>query len=298
MKLVVAGASGFLGAELVSRLRERGDEVLRLVRRPPTAPDEAQWDPAAGEIDSAVLVGAHAVVSLGGVGIGDRRWTESHRRAVLESRVQVTGTLAGAIAGLEAPPQVFVSASAIGFYGDRGDEELVEESSAGQGFLPDVCREWEDAAEPARAAGIRVVHLRIGVVLDANGGALDKMLPPFKLGVGGILGNGRQYMSWVSLDDLCGIIEHVIDDPDIVGPVNAVAPQSVTNHEFTKTLGRVLVRPTIFPVPGIGARVAFGEMAGPLLLASTRVAPLKLQESGYRFEHAKLEDALRAVLGR
>jgi uncharacterized protein (TIGR01777 family) len=298
MKVAVTGASGLVGRALTARLGSDGHHVVRLVRRADPGRDEVSWDPASGGIDANQLAGIDAMVHLAGENIAGLRWNAKVKRAIRDSRVDGTRAIAEAVAGMDRKPDVLVCASAIGFYGDRGDEELVEESAPGEGYLPDVCREWEEAAQPARDAGIRVVHLRIGVVLAADGGALDKMLAPFRLGVGGVIGNGRQFMSWIALDDVCGAIEHVLATPGLEGPVNTVAPGAVTNREFTKTLGTVLVRPTILPIPGIGARVAFGEMAGPLLLGSTRVVPAKLSQTGYRFEHPKLEGALRAVLGR
>jgi len=235
-------------------------------------------------------------VHLAGEPIAEGRWTQEKKRRILESRVKGTRLIAETLAKLNEKPRVLVSASAIGFYGDRGDEVLLEESASGEDFLSEVCREWEKATLAASQAGIRVVHLRIGIVLSAEGGALAKMLTPFKLGVGGRVGGGRQYMSWITLDDLVGVIRRALADESLRGPVNAVAPQAVTNEEFTKALGRVLGRPTFLPVPAFAARLAFGEMADALLLSSARVEPARLKEAGYEFSQTEVEGALRHVL--
>lgn len=297
MKIAVTGATGMVGAELVPFLTTGGHFVSRLVRNNPTGSD-VLWNPAAKTIDAERLEGIDAVVHLAGENIAGRRWNAAQKARIRDSRVQVTRLLCETLARRQQPPRVLVSASAIGFYGNRGDEVLTEASAAGDGFLADVCREWEAATSAAADAGIRVVHLRFGVILSPRGGALAKMLTPFRLGLGGRLGNGRQWMSWIALDDAIGAIYHAIATENLRGAVNAVAPNPVTNREFTKTLGRVLRRPTLFPMPAFMARLAFGEMANDLLLGSTRVLPNNLQQSDYRFLYADLESALRHLLGK
>jgi len=257
-----------------------------------------RWDPEAGAIDSGGLEGCDAVVHLAGENVGAGRWTAARKAAIRNSRVKGTRLLCEALANLARPPKTLVCASAIGYYGDRGEEVLTEESPPGAGFLPDVCREWEAAAEAAVRKGIRVVHLRIGMVLSPKGGALPRMLPPFRAGLGGVIGTGRQYVSWVALDDLTGIVLHALSREELRGPVNAVAPRPVTNRELTEALGKVLSRPTLLPVPSFALRLAVGEMADPLLLASARVAPRRLEETGYRFRFPELRAALRHLLGR
>lgn len=303
MKVIVTGSTGLVGRALVRSLLADGYEVTRLVRgdaqgfkAPGTA--AVHWDPERGEIDAPSLEGHDAAVHLAGENVGEGRWDEEKKRRILESRVKGTSLLAGALAGLSAKPRVLVSASATGFYGDRGAEILREESASGSDFLSDVCREWEKASLQASQAGIRVVHLRIGVVLAGEGGALQKMLTPFKLGLGGKVGSGGQYMSWITLEDLIGVIRRAVEDESWRGPFNAVAPQQVTNGEFTKALGHALGRPTIFAVPAFAARLAFGETADALLLASTRVEPARLKEVGFEFKHPEIEGALRSVLGK
>jgi hypothetical protein len=298
MQIAIAGGSGLIGSALTPFLTTGGHQVRKLVRGRPATPDEIAWDPAAGKIDGARLAGCDAVVNLAGEGIASRRWTKAQKERIRSSRVESTALLARTLAGLNPRPRVWVCASAIGFYGDRGEERLDEASHAGEGFLPDVCRQWEAATAPAADAGIRVVRLRFGVVLSPAGGALAKMLPPFRMGVGGRLGDGRQYMSWIALDDVVGAIHHTLMHDTLAGAVNAVAPHPATNLEFTKTLGRVLHRPTIFPMPAAAARLAFGEMADALLLASARVYPARLLESGYAFRCPQLEAALRHLLGK
>ena len=303
MKVIVTGSTGLVGRALIRSLLADGHEVTRLVRgdaqgfrAPGTA--AVHWDPERGEIDAGALEGHDAAVHLAGEPVAEGRWDDEKKRRIRESRVQGTTLLAGALAGLRAKPKVLVSASATGFYGDRGAEILREESASGDDFLSEVCREWEKATLQASQAGIRVVHLRIGVVLSGEGGALQKMLTPFKLGVGGKLGSGSQYMNWITLEDLTGVIRRAVEDESLRGPVNAVAPQQVTNEEFTKALGGVLGRPTIFAVPAFAARLAFGEVADALLMASTRVEPARLKEAGYQFKHPEIEGALRSVLGK
>lgn len=297
MHVLVTGSNGLLGGALVPFLTTGGHEVTRLVRSP-AGEGQVHWDPAAGELDAATLPALDAVVHLAGENISEGRWTEDKKRRILESRVKGTRLVAESLARREKPPRVLVCASAIGFYGDRGDETVDERSAPGAGFLADVCRQWEDAAEAARTAGIRVVHLRFGVILSASGGALAKMLLPFRVGAGGVLGDGKQYMSWVALDDAVGAVHFALTRESLRGPVNAVAPNPVTNREYTHTLGKVLSRPTIVPVPAFAARLAFGEMADALLLSSTRVEPRVLQEAGYDFRFAGLQDALRHLLGK
>jgi uncharacterized protein (TIGR01777 family) len=303
MRIIVTGATGLVGSALVRSLLADGHEVTRLVRggsqgfrAPGTA--AVHWNPERGEIDAKELEGHDAAVHLAGESIAEGRWDDEKKRRILESRVKGTRLIAEALAGLSAKPRALVSASAVGFYGDRGDEVLREESASGTDFLSEVCREWEKATLAASQAGLRVVNLRIGVVLSAEGGALPKMLTPFKLGVGGRVGSGRQYMSWITLEDLVGVIRRAIDDESLRGPVNAVAPRPVTNGEFTKALGRVLGRPTVFAVPAFAARLAFGEMADALLLGGARVEPARLNEAGHQFKHSEIEDALRHVLGK
>ncbi len=295
MKILVTGASGLVGSALVRLLADGGHEVVGLGRTAP-GPGDLRWDPDAGVLEAAALEGFDGVIHLAGENIAAGRWNTARKRRIKESRVQGTLLLARTLAGLERPPRVLASASAVGFYGDRGDEELSEESPAGTGFLSEVCREWEAATEAAAGEGIRVVHARLGVVLSRDGGALAKMLTPFKLGAGGIVGSGRQYMSWITLEDTVAALAHLLVTETAAGPVNVVAPAPVTNREFTKTLGRVLRRPTLFPLPSFVARLVFGEMADALLLGSNRVKPASLLDSGYVFRHGSLEEGLRAVL--
>lgn len=297
MHIAITGSHGLVGSELVSVVTTDGQRVTRIVRgRPGTG--EVAWDPAAREFDAAGLEGIDAMVHLAGESIAARRWDEAQKKRIQDSRIDGTQLLCEALGRMTKPPKVLVSASAIGFYGHRGDEVLDESCPAGSGFLAEVAQAWEAATQPAADAGIRVVNLRFGVILSPRGGALAKMLTPFKLGVGGIVGNGRQYWSWISIDDTVGAVHHAIITDSLSGPVNTVAPNAVTNREFTKTLGRVLGRPTLVPMPAIAARLALGEMANELLLASTRVVPKRLVESGYEFRHAALEEALRHVLRR
>jgi hypothetical protein len=256
------------------------------------------WGPATGIEEPSGAEGFDAVVHLAGDSIAGGRWSDAKKARIRDSRVIGTAALAGSLAALKQPPGVLVCASAIGYYGDRGAVVLDESAAPGEGFLSDVCREWEEACEPAVAAGIRVVNLRIGIILSPDGGALAKMLLPFRMGAGGKIGGGRQYMSWVSIDDVSGIILHVLEKEAIRGPVNTVAPGAVTNAEFTKTLAGLLSRPAIFPMPAFAARLVFGEMADALLLASTRVTPRRLEDSGYGFRHRELEGALKDLLGR
>ncbi|MDE3085887.1 MAG: TIGR01777 family oxidoreductase [Acidobacteriota bacterium] len=297
MQVVVSGASGLVGRALCHRLAAEGHEVRRLVRRP-AGPGERSWDPDAGALDPAAVAGADAVVHLGGAGIGDRRWDAARRRLLVDSRVRSTSLLATTLAGLDTAPGVFVCASALGVYGDRGDEVLTESSPTGTGFLADLCREWEEAAAAAREAGVRTVHLRSGIVLASSGGALGKQLRLFRLGLGGRLGSGRQWTSWVSLDDEVAALRRVLDDDRLRGPVNVTAPEPVTNAAFTAALGRALHRPAVLAVPAPALRLVLGRgLADELVLASQRVLPAALEAAGFAFRHPRLPDALAAVLG-
>ncbi|HXK08581.1 MAG TPA: TIGR01777 family oxidoreductase [Vicinamibacteria bacterium] len=297
MRVSVTGSSGLIGTALVRLLTSEGHEVGRVFRSP-TAVGAWRWDPAAGHVDARAVNGADVVVHLAGENIASGRWSSARKARIRESRERGTRVVAEAVAGADPRPRVLVCASAMGFYGDRGDERLTESSAPGQGFLADVSRAWEDACAPARDQGVRVVNLRFGIVLSPTGGALARMLLPFRLGAGGVVGTGRQWWSWVSLDDVVGAIRHALTTPGLVGPVNVVAPNPVTNAEFTRTLGRVLARPTFFPVPAAAARLALGEMADALLLASARIVPQRLEATGYVFRHPELEGALRHLLGR
>jgi hypothetical protein len=298
MRIAVTGSSGLVGTALVPSLSAAGHDVVRLVRRWPATQGEARWDPAAGALDRSALDGVDAVVHLSGANIAEGRWSAARKAELRASRVAPTRLLAEALAVLARKPAVLVSASAIGYYGSRGDAWVTEADGPAADFLGRLAVDWEQAAAPAQEAGIRVVHLRSGVVLSPAGGALGKMLLPFRLGFGGVAGPGTQYMSWIAIDDLLGAILHVLERRDLSGPVNAVAPEPATNAEFTKTLGRVLGRPTIAPAPAFALRLAFGEMADATILSSTRVKPERLLASGYRFLFPGLEDALRHVLGR
>jgi uncharacterized protein (TIGR01777 family) len=296
MHVAVTGSSGLIGGELVSSLEAEGNRVTPLVRGT-AAEGQVAWDPSADSFDASQLEGVDGVVHLAGENIAGSRWTKAFKQRIRKSRAHGTRVLCEGLARLSSPPKVLVSASAIGFYGDRGEEILTEDSPAGNGFLAEVAQAWEEATDAAGTAGIRVVLLRLGVVLSPKGGALAKMLTPFRLGTGGVVGSGRQYVSWIALDDAVGVICHALTTDSLQGPANAVTPHPVTNAEFTKALGRVLVRPTIMPMPAFAARLAFGEMADELLLASARVEPVRLRQSGYEFQHPSIEDALRQMLG-
>jgi uncharacterized protein (TIGR01777 family) len=297
LNVLVSGATGLIGSDLTSALRGGGHRVIRLTRSQSPSEDTVRWDPSSGHIDASRLEGIDAAVHLAGESIAQGRWTREKKARILESRVQGTSLLAGTLAGLPEPPRVMVSVSAIGYYGDRGDELLREDSSPGTLFLSRVCEEWERAAEPARRAGIRVVHPRMGIVLSTEGGALGKTLPIFKLGAGGRIGSGRQYWSWISIDDVVGAITHALETDSLEGPVNITSPNPLTNAEYTRTLGRVLNRPTIFPLPAPAARIALGQVADELLLASARVEPARLKQTNYEFRYPELEGALRHLLG-
>jgi hypothetical protein len=296
MKVLVTGSTGFIGSALVTALADAGHPITRLVRRPAVA-GEVRWDPAAGSIDAGGLEGHDTVVHLAGENIAGR-WSAAKKQRIVSSRVGGTRLLAEALAKLSRRPRALICASAIGYYGNRGDEKLREDSPPGRGFLAESCIAWEAAAKPAADAGLRVAHLRIGVVLHPSGGALKQMLLPFKLGLGGVVGSGQQYMSWIALDDLVAIIQHALANEALRGPANAVAPNPVTNREFTQALGKVVSRPTILPMPAFGVRLLFGEMGDELLLSSARVEPARLAASGFRFAYPQLEGALRHLLGR
>jgi hypothetical protein len=296
MNVLISGATGLIGSALVPELEAKGHTVTRLSRSRSGA-NTIRWDPSAGTIDGD-LEGTDAVVHLAGESIAQGRWNPDKKRRILDSRVQGTRLLAEKISALATPPKVMVSMSAVGYYGDRGDEVLTEESAPGADFLTRVCREWEAAAEPARRAGIRVVHPRLGIVLTPQGGALGTTLPIFKLGGGGKIGSGRQWWSWVALDDVVGSVLHALTDEGVEGPVNVGSPNPMTNAEYTKVLGKVLGRPTVLPLPAPAARIMLGEVADALLLASQRMRPARLQATGYAFRHPQLEGALRHLLGR
>jgi len=298
MHVLVSGASGFIGSALVPTLTAGGHTVTRLVRSTPR-PGQAEipWNPAARSIGTPALEGLDVVVHLAGDNIAAGRWTAAKKASIRDSRVQGTTVLCEALAQVVKPPKALLCASAIGYYGDRGMATLREESPPGTGFLAEVCQAWEAATAPAVQRGIRVVHLRFGIVLSPAGGPLAKMLTPFRLGLGGVVGPGKQYMSWIALDDALGAIHHALSTEALQGPVNIVAPQPVTNQEFTTTFGKILRRPTRLPLPAFAARLLFGEMADALLLASTRVAPGRLVASGYTFHYPALEEALQHLLG-
>ncbi len=295
--VLISGASGFIGSALCAFLSTAGHTVIRLVRRPSQSPLERSWDPERDALDPSVFAGVDALIHLGGESIVGHRWTPDYKRRIIESRTKSSALLCRTVAQLERKPEVVLMASAVGYYGDTGDTLVDERSPAGSGFLPDTCKAWEASARDNLVGTTRLVHIRIGTVLNAAGGALKQMLPIFKLGAGGVLGSGRQYMSWIALQDLLGIFEHTIYTPSMHGPFNAVAPEPVTNREFTKTLGKVLRRFTVAPTPAPVLRLLFGEVADAVLLASSRVAPRALREAGYQHILPNLEEALRFECG-
>jgi uncharacterized protein (TIGR01777 family) len=295
--VLVTGSHGFIAGALIPRLRADGHRVLRLVRGDPEGLDDVRWDPDADEIESDRLEGIDAVVHLAGAGIGDKKWTPERKQLVLTSRTRGTGLLARTLAGLTQQPSVLVSGSAIGYYGNRGDAFVIEESAPGTDFTAEVVRAWEDATQPAEEAGIRVVRIRTGIVLAPHGGVLKRLLMPFKLGLGGRTGSGDQYMSWITLDDEVGAIAHVLTHDDVRGPVNLTAPNPVTNRELTSALGGALHRPAVLPTPLLPLKVLYGaELVQSLLVDGQRVSSAKLVASGYEFEHEQIDDALHAVL--
>jgi uncharacterized protein (TIGR01777 family) len=298
MKVVITGASGLIGSALVRSLTGDGHDVLKLVRRDAQRPDEASWDPASRRLDSAVLAGADAVVNLAGAGIGDKRWTEGYKKLVLDSRIDATTTIATALTGLpdSERPRALVNASAVGFYGDTREEAVDESGSPGKGFLVDVVRQWEDAAQPATDAGVRVVTARSGVVLAGEGGALGKVLPLFKLGLGGKLGSGRQWMSWIALPDEVAALRFLLTDGSVSGPVNLTAPEPVRNRDYTKAIARAVHRPALAVVPPVALRAALGGFADEGVLVSQRVLPSKLEDAGFSFTYADIDAALAALL--
>jgi len=298
MNIGITGASGLVGAELTPLLQGQGHNVVEFVRKEPQAAHERHWNPSALKLDPDALRDLDAIIHLAGENIGEGRWTPEKKRRIRDSRIIGTRLLAEKLAALGEQKPALICASAIGYYGNRGDEELTEDSPPGDGFLPDVCAEWEQAADPAREAGLRVVHLRLGIVLSPKGGALSKMMLPFKMCVGGIIGSGQQFWSWIALPDAVRLFATAATDERYVGPINAVSTNPPTNYAFTKTLGKVLSRPTIFPMPGFAAKLALGEMANDLLLASSRVLPVKLDTLGYEYEMGELEPALRSLLGK
>lgn len=298
MKILISGSTGFIGSSLVPRLLQEGHTVLRLARPTTSISDSViRWDPESGFIDQSSLEGLEGVIHLAGENIAGR-WTTEKKIRIRESRVKGTRLLCETLAQREQPPKVFISASAIGYYGDRGEELLTEESPPGKGFLAEVAQQWESATEPAQQRGIRVVLLRMGVVLSPQGGALGRMLPLFQKGLGGVLGSGKQYMSWIAMEDLLRVFLHTLNTTELYGPVNAVSPNPVTNAEFTRILGKVLRRPTFFPAPAFGLRLLLGEMAEEMLLASQRVYPKRLLDTGFSFLFPELGEALNHLLGK
>jgi uncharacterized protein (TIGR01777 family) len=294
-RIAVAGASGLIGGALARSLAADGHEVVRLVRRPPRTKGEVRWDPEAGRVDAAGLAGCEAVVNLAGAGVGDSRWTDTYKARIRSSRVLGTRALAEAVAGLETKPRVFVNGSAMGYYGETGERAVDESAPPGEGFLPELCVEWEGAAAPAQEAGVRTVFTRTGLVVSRAGGAWGRLFPLFRAGLGGRLGDGRQYWSFISLHDEVAAIRHLMDTDGLSGPFNLTAPQPLTNREITAAMGRVLHRPTLFPVPAPVLRSVLGEMAGDVL-GSARVVPKRLLESGFTFAFPDIDGALKAAL--
>ncbi|NXY96924.1 TIGR01777 family protein [Streptomyces sp. BR123] len=297
MRIAVTGSTGLIGSALVRSLRADGHDVVRFVRREPAAPDEARWDPRRGYVDPAGLAGCAAVVHLAGAGIGDHRWTPAYKKEIRDSRVDGTAAMARAVAALDEPPAVFVSGSAVGYYGDAGDRTVDETAPPGRGFLPEVCVEWEAAAAPAREAGVRTVLARTGLVVSGKGGAWGRMFPVFRAGIGGRLGDGRQYWPFISLHDEVAALRHIVDSPQLSGPVNLTAPEPPTNREVTAAMGRVLHRPTLLAVPAPVLRLVLGELSQDVL-GSQRARPARLLESGFVFRHPGIEDAIRAAVAR
>lgn len=294
LRILVAGASGFIGTRLCRHLAHLGHQVVRLVRgKPDGSGGEIGWDPGAGRLAPDVMPRFDAVVSLAGENIAAARWSAAVKQRIRDSRIETAGLLARAMAAAEPRPNVFVCASAVGYYGDRGDAVLTEDAPPGDGFLAQVCHDWEQACEPARAAGVRVVNLRIGVVLSPAGGALAKMLPVFKVGMGGTIGSGNQWVGWIAMTDLLRVFGYVLENDSLAGAVNAVSPKPVTNRQFTKAVGAFLGRPTIVPLPASGVKLTMGEMGVEMLLASARVVPDRLESAGFAFKHASIEDALQ-----
>jgi uncharacterized protein (TIGR01777 family) len=297
MKFLVTGSSGLIGSDLVAALKDRGHQVIRLVRSEDQLSDNRLlWDPEHHELNMADFEGFDVVINLAGENIASGLWTEAKKKKIRDSRVLTTHMLCELLAMLNKPPKILVNASAVGYYGDRGDEILDENSLPGTGFLAEVCQKWEEATKPASDKGIRVILLRFGAILSSKGGVLGKMRLPFKLGLGGVIGSGKQYMSWISIDDLIGVVLHVISNDSLSGPVNTVTPEPVTNKEFTKTLGKTLNRPTILPVPAFAVKLIFGEMGDELLLSSTKAVPSKLEASDYTFLYPDLASALKHLL--
>ncbi|TRV75621.1 TIGR01777 family protein [Streptomyces sp. 130] len=294
-RIAVSGSTGLIGAALVRSLRADGHEVVRLVRHPARDGDEVEWDPKRGHVDVAGLVGCDAVVHLAGAGVGDHRWTEAYKKEIRDSRVLGTAAIADAVASLDTPPAVLLSGSAIGFYGDTGDRPVDEEAPPGDGFLPSVCVEWEEATAAAEEAGVRTVHARTGLVVAREGGAWGKLFPLFRAGLGGRMGDGRQYWSFIALHDHIAALRHILDTPELSGPVNLTAPTPVTNAEVTAAMGRVLRRPTLFTAPAPALRLALGEFAGDVL-GSQRVLPTRLLGSGFSFAFPSVDAAVRAAL--
>ncbi|MFD0342498.1 TIGR01777 family oxidoreductase [Streptomyces sp. NPDC127117] len=294
-RIAVTGASGLIGAALVRSLRADGHEVVRLVRHPARAGDEVEWDPGRGYVDVAGLVGCDAVVHLAGAGVGDHRWTAAYKREIRDSRVLGTAAIAEAVASLDVPPKVLLSGSAIGYYGDTGDRAVDESAPAGEGFLPSVCVEWEAATAAAQEAGVRTVHARTGLVVGREGGAWGRLFPLFRAGLGGRLGNGRQYWSFIALHDEVAALRHILDTRSLSGPVNLTGPDPVTNSEVTAAMGRVLHRPTLFTAPAPALRLALGDFAQDVL-ASQRVLPGQLLDSGFVFAFPGIDSAIRAAL--
>ena len=296
MRILISGSHGLVGTALIKALEADGHEISRLVRHAPNSENEIEWSPDRYSIAISRIEGFDAVYHLAGESIASGRWNDERKRKIRESRTKGTKLLADALANLSAPPKTLISASAIGYYGDRGDELLTETSAPGKDFLADLCVEWEQATEHARAKGVRVVNTRFGIILDKEGGALAKMLTPFRMGIGGRIGDGKQWMSWIALDDVIGALQFALSNETMNSAVNFVAPNPVRNAEFTKTLGKVISRPTLFPIPEFGVRLAFGEMADALLLSSQRVEAKQLIAAGYQFRFSKLEEALRNIL--